>query len=271
MKTARASRRSPRKSGTVQSVERAFDILYAFSLDQPQLSAADLGKRLGLSRPTVYRLLDTLISKGIVRRVGKPQNFALDIGVAKLAHVWFGQVDSINASRPIATAVRDDMKETVAVFVLQGTQRLCVVEARSHHPLSVTRGVGHFAPAWSGASGKAILAHVDEQTLRAVLAKLPTEVTEEKLRRELASVRRNGFAISRGEIYVGAVGVAAPFFDYMGYVAGSLGVFAPEARFGRENIEIASARVRQACAQLSTELGNVSNPRAAIGRDAIAV
>lgn len=256
MKTRRKGRLDVR-GGTVQSVERAFDILQAFSNDEPQLTAADLGKRLGLSRPTVYRLLGTLIHKGLVRTVGKPQTFTLDVGVARLAHVWFAQVDAINAARPIAAAVREDLKETVAVFVLRGDQRLCVLEARSHHPLSVTRGVGDLAPVWTGASGKSLLAHVPEATLATIFSNLPASVDVDKLRSELEAVRRNGFAVSRGEIYLGAVGVASPFFDYMGNVAGSLGVFAPEARFGQDAVDRAVDRIGKACAQLSSDLGYV--------------
>jgi DNA-binding IclR family transcriptional regulator len=127
----------------------------------------------------------------------------------------------------------------------------------------VTRGVGDLAPAWTGASGKAILAHVSEATLKSVLHHLPAGVDEKTLRAELESVRRKGIAVSRGEIYVGAVGMAAPFFDYIGNVAGSMGVFAPEARFGSDSINKARKRVRKGCQQLSAALGDVAAAREA--------
>ena len=55
------------KSGeSVRAVERALDVLAAFGPGGGDLLAADIAKLVGLSRPTLYRLLNTLEKKGFV-------------------------------------------------------------------------------------------------------------------------------------------------------------------------------------------------------------
>ena len=56
-------------SGTksIRAVERAMDVLKCFGPETPTLSVTDLQRRLGLSRPTLYRLLHTLEGKGMIR------------------------------------------------------------------------------------------------------------------------------------------------------------------------------------------------------------
>ena len=61
----------------VRAVERALDILKAFSVNEHELSAAQLLERVPLSRPTLYRLLQTLVHSGFVVSSGDPQRFRL--------------------------------------------------------------------------------------------------------------------------------------------------------------------------------------------------
>ena len=71
----------------VRAVERALDILKAFSVNDHELSAAQLLQRVQLSRPTLYRLLQTLVQSGFVVSVGEPQKFRLGPAVGQLTHV----------------------------------------------------------------------------------------------------------------------------------------------------------------------------------------
>lgn len=249
-----------REGGTVQSVDRAFDILNSFSPEEPLLSVADLRAKLGLSRPTVYRLLETLVRNGVIRAVGKPQKFALDVGVAKLAHTWFSQVDAVKAARDVVDDLRERTSESIAVFVKQGDSRLCILDSPSRYALSVTRGVGEIGPIWMGASGRAIFAHMTSSDAEGLFQRLPATVDKATLGKELENIRKAGVAFSRNEIQGGAAGVAAPFFDYRGDVAGSLGIFGPEARLDDEALKISADLVRHAAHKVSLGLGHIPAP-----------
>jgi DNA-binding IclR family transcriptional regulator len=85
----------------VRAVERALDVLAAFSPGDGELLVADLVKRVGLSRPTLYRLLHTLEKKGYVAASGEPQRFRLGPAAARLAHAWGRTLDLSDIAKPV--------------------------------------------------------------------------------------------------------------------------------------------------------------------------
>lgn len=137
----------------------------------------------------------------------------------------------------------------------QGNLRLCVAELASPQPLSFKRGVGYTERIARGATGRAILAFSGNtpQELRRYLQ--GTGVQYKDLDAELAQTRKRGFAISRSELIEGAVAIATPFFDRSGCVAGSIGVFGPEARLtAARQVKIAKLLMNDAM-ELSQALG----------------
>ncbi|MCC6888221.1 MAG: IclR family transcriptional regulator [Hyphomicrobiales bacterium] len=240
---------------SVRAVERAIDILQCFSPHKPWMSVLEIQRKVPLSRPTLYRLLQTLAAKGLIRIEGEPQRFALDYAVGALAHSWMAGLDVIGVARPILERLRAETGETAALFVRRGALRQCVLELTSPHVLAMSRGVGETDHLWRGASGKAILAFLDENEIAAVLRALK-DTDAKRLAADLARMRKDPMAISRGEVFVGAIAIAAPYFDHAGRVAGSLGVFGPQARLDAQ-WETRSARVVAKCAaELSTALGH---------------
>lgn len=243
------------KMKNVRAVERAIEILEAFSEGRSVMSVLEIQKQVGLSRPTVYRLIETLAAKGLIRAHGTPQRFSLDYGVARLAQSWLSGLDPVTAARPILGRLHSETSETVALMVVREQQSLCVLEFPSPHVLAVSRGIGPMGHLARGASGKAILAFLDEKSIEAALRTLPKGIDKSALLEDLAKVRRDKLRISRGEVFAGAVSVAAPYFDHLNAVAGSLGVFAPEVRVDEDWIARTAKRVRAAADELSAALG----------------
>src|SRR3982751_6082691 len=86
---------------TVRAVDRAIAILQCFTDDKPALSVLEIQKRVGLSRTTLYRLLQTLAASGLIKAEGDPQRFRLAHGVMELAHVWLAGLDKVDVARPV--------------------------------------------------------------------------------------------------------------------------------------------------------------------------
>ena len=227
------------KNEGVRAVDRALQVLLAFEAGDGGLSVADLLGRVDLSRPTLYRLLRTLEGNAFVVGSGEPRRYRLGPAIARLVHAWSGSQDLAALAQPIMRLVWEETRETVAVFVPEGLYRVCIAEMPSPEALSFKRGIGYREKLIRGASGRAILAYGQDEP------------------RELAQVRKRGFAVSRNELIAGAVAVAAPFFDGASRVAGSIGVFGPEVRMQEARVErYGKLLVRQAHA-LSRALGMV--------------
>lgn len=249
-------------SESVRAVDRALDILMAFTDNDYELSVAELLKRVDLSRPTLYRLLYTLEKSGFVASVGEPQKFRLGPSVAHLAHVWTTSLDIGEIAQPFLHRIREKTGETVALLVPQGKYRLCIAELPSMQPLSFKRGVGYRERVALGASGRAILAHQpdDLDKLREYAA--DAGVDQDKFANELELIRRRGYAVSKDELIQGAVAVAAPYFGSGGQIAGSIAVFGPGVRMHASQIETYGKLLLQEGLALSRALGYTPSEKA---------
>jgi IclR family acetate operon transcriptional repressor len=240
---------------SVRAVDRALEILLAFTARDGELTVSEIVKRVDLSRPTLYRLLRTLEGNRFLVSTGDPQRFRLGPSVAQLANAWSGRYDLGAIAQPMMRRVWEKTGETVALFVPEGSLRLCVAEMPSPQALSFKRGVGYREKLVLGASGRAILAHTgdSQETLRTHAAGSP--IDRRKYAQELGRVRTRGYAVSESELIQGAVAIAAPFFNGAGEVAGSIGIFGPSVRLGAAQIEkFGRLLVREARA-LSKALG----------------
>ena len=226
---------------TIRSVERAIDVLCCFDRQSPELSVTDLQKRLGLSRPTLYRILATLEAKGLIRSFGEPQRFELGVGANRLASSWIGQDAFVRTARPVLQRLWEETDETIALFVIGGDdEKICIEELPSRQALTFSRGVGFTEKLDVGASGKSMLAFVPGAPDDPLLVK----------------IRRDGYSVSEGEIIEGAVSIAAPVFGSDGRVAGGVCLFGPEVRMTAANRNRNIARVCAAAEDISRSLGH---------------
>ena len=243
------------KSDNVRAVGRALEILLAFTPSDFELTPSELLKRVDLSRPTLYRLLYTLQESGFLESVGEPQKFRLGPAVAQLAHVWSSNLDISALAEPILRKIWEQTSETVALFLPQGENRLCVAELPSPQPLNFKRGVGYTVRIARGATGRAILAFMDVSPQEMKNYLKGTDLNLKELEADLAKTRKAGYATSHNELISGAVAVAVPVFNGQGKVAGSIGVFGPEVRLDKKAVDRIHKILMTEAKQLSKLLG----------------
>lgn len=241
-----------KEQDSVRAVDRALDILLAFRPGESRISATELLRRVDLSRPTLYRLLRTLEQRGFVASSGEPQRFSLGPAVAQLSQAWSSGNDITELARPVIQKLWEETGETVALLMHSGRDRVCVAELPSSQPLSFRRGVGHRENITLGASGRAIIAFAPNQAM--YLDLLPAE-RRQAYEVELQRIRSDGYAVSREELIVGAIAMAAPVFMAGQQVVGSLAVYGPSVRIGEKQISHISELLLQASTQLSQSLG----------------
>ena len=114
---ADAAADTDKSEGGVRAVQRALDILLAFKPGDDGLLVAELLKRVDLSRPTLYRLLDTLDAKGFLSSQGEPQRFRLGPAVAQLAHAWSAGTSYETVAQPMMRRLWETTRETVSLHV----------------------------------------------------------------------------------------------------------------------------------------------------------
>ncbi|MBI2563086.1 MAG: IclR family transcriptional regulator, partial [candidate division NC10 bacterium] len=110
--------------------------------------------------------------------------------------------------------------------------------------LRVAPETGRVLPLHAGASVQVLLAFLpDDEQRRMLDAPLkrftPHTLTDPgKLLRRLRTITRQGYAVSRGEAYAGAMGIAAPILDADGRTIASLAVSGPVQRMAQKRAAI---------------------------------
>jgi DNA-binding IclR family transcriptional regulator len=114
----------------------------------------------------------------------------------------------------------------------------------------------------AGASSKAILAFLPRGRWREAVGRGPlsaftakTITSRQELWQECERIRVLRRAESDEEVLAGARGVAAPFFDERGMVAGSIAVAGPRQRFHGKAFRLAAESVTREAQALSRALG----------------
>ncbi len=211
----------------VQSVERAVALLELLGRAGRPLTAVELAAASSLPRPTVYRLLQTLATHGMIS--ASDHRFAIGPRVLWLAGQRLEQIELRAAGRPVLLELRDRTGETAHLGVLEQGQVVYIDKTEAPGPMRMASAIGKIMPAHSTALGKAMLAHLPAGEVAAVLdlwglpRRTPRTITDRRrFAAELAAVRARGYAVDNVENEEGVRCVAAPIFDHAGRVAGAV-------------------------------------------------
>ena len=200
----------------IQVLDRAVAVLDTVAQNGPS-SLADLQDATGLARPTAYRIAVALERHGVLAR-GDDGRFFLGHRLAAWGAVAGRGLP--DAARPVLARLADETGESAQLYVREGDQRVCIAVHERPSGLRDTVPLGARLRLDRGSGGKVLLAWATDTT--------GFDVAE----RELASVRRRGFAASVGEREAGVASVSAPVFGGPGAVVAAIGVSGPIDRLG---------------------------------------
>jgi DNA-binding IclR family transcriptional regulator len=200
-----------------------------FDEEKPALPLQEIAARAGLPKATAFRLLSTLVETGYVLQLPN-QDYCLSHKLMRLAAVAQRTFSIRDIARGIMLEVVSETGETVDLSVLNGTNRVCVDVLESPHPLKSIIRPGETVALGRGASGKLLLAYNEDALLAQVLADSGT-LDREALARNLESIRKQGFAHSRGERLEGVEAISVPLPDHTGQVPYCLTLTGPSFRF----------------------------------------
>src|SRR3569832_1883450 len=128
-------------NAAIEPVLRAFSVLEALSANPDHASLAALAAATELPKPTVVRLLDTLIAAGYVRRVSRREGYVLAERVTRLSGGFRHSDATVEAARPFLSALTAQFKWPVGLATLDRDAML------------VRRGAGRGGPGAAGAGG----------------------------------------------------------------------------------------------------------------------
>ncbi|MDR0489249.1 MAG: IclR family transcriptional regulator [Propionibacteriaceae bacterium] len=220
------------ESAGISGIARALAVLSSFQSRDKELSAAELARRVGFPRSTVYRLVGELTELGALEQT-PDGHYRLGSKVMELGSQAQYQRGLCESASPFLSDLALATRQATHLAVLDHHDVVFLDRIRPTVLAQRWTRPGGRLPASVTGAGKAILAFSPPEITDAILARgLPrltphSIIDEEQLRHELAKVRQTGVAFSRQEHSVGISCIGAPIFGEKKRVLGAVSVSGP--------------------------------------------
>ena len=122
------------KDNSVQSIERALDIIEALADYHDGLGVTEIATRIGLNKSTVHRILSTLMARGYVSKTDKG-TYRLGINLIEVVSCYINNLELQTEARPYVAQTTAELGLTSHLGVLDGNQ-VVYIEKWTYSPMS---------------------------------------------------------------------------------------------------------------------------------------
>ncbi|MFD7981958.1 IclR family transcriptional regulator [Kitasatospora indigofera] len=236
-------------------VERAFALLGAFSAHRRSIGLGELSRLTGIPKSSTLRLARTLVKLGVLER-SEEGDFVIGLRLWEIA-LLTPQVHGLRrAAMPYMEDLNQITRQHVLLAVREGHEAVLVERLSAHTAGPVLYEIGGRLPLHTTGVGMVLLAHADFGDQHAYLTDAALHAADgppaapNDLRRDLAAVRRDGYAVVTRATPAPVVSVAAPVRDADDAVVAALSVVVPQG----EDVRALTPAVRATARALSRVL-----------------
>lgn len=258
----------------LKTVEKALEILELLGTVGGDMGVTGIARRLGLPNSNVYRFLSTLQRRGYVEQSRESRKYHLGIKVLEVAGSIMAGMDLRRIARPCLEELAHQSQNTVHLAVFDNLDAVYVDKIDGPQALYLRSTIGERIPSYCTAVGKVLLACQPEEMIRQVIARglkrlTPYTVTDAgRLRRELDSIRGQGYAVNLRQRRIETFGVAAPVRDFSGQTAAAVGIAGPFSQATPDRIKVYVRLCVKAAQEISGRLGYKAVERGASAKQA---
>lgn len=250
-----------RGSEPVRAIAKACTLLDLLTEAKRPMSLSELTEASGWAKSTVYGLLCSMRSCGLVEQDAQNGRYALGIRL-------FEYGSAVSSTRNIIALAREPMEqlvktvnESASLSMLDRGETLVLSHAEADSGFHIVSETGAHLPSFCTAQGKVLLSALSDAAIRRIHETrfqpfTPHVIqTPDALVSEIQTVRERGYAIENGEFRIGVRGVAAPIKDHTGAIRYSIGLVGMFRRVDSDEFRQATAEVLKTAAAISDALG----------------
>ncbi len=252
---------------TIQSVQRAIQILNLFSLNTPSLGISEISRLLDINKGTVQGLIQTLFSEGFLLQDEETRKYRLGV---KIYELGITSVGSMEINLRSSTPAHDLAKRTgflVRIGIFDKDSAFVTLDAYPRSEPFLFRQIGPRTPLYCTALGRAILAFLDQDEFDAYFKKtklIPytpnTVIDKKELLKELEATRVRGYSINREEHIFGRAALGAPIFGRHKKLCASLCLVGnPNKILGKDLAHLAE-EIKRTTMEISMNMGYFPEP-----------
>jgi len=214
---------------TIQAVKRALDILSLFSPSRPSMGLAEISRLVGLPKPTVHGLVQTLLQEGYLSQDDQTRQYAVGLKVVELGSLFAGSLKINQVAGDLAQRMAVASGQHVRLAIWDNDTLLVTHNAFPSLDHLTYQQVGPRIPAYCSAVGKAVLSVLGDRELAVYLDRTPlqgftvnTITDRRKLEKCLRKAAGEGYATENQEFLLGISCVAVPIYGSSARVMGGI-------------------------------------------------
>lgn len=231
----------PSQVKTIQSVNRALDIMDALQGADGPLTLTELAELLKLNKTTVFHLIKTLELRNYVAMDQKTSRYSLGLKVFRLGQAVEKKTAILTLALPLMRKIRDKYNETLHLGLFQESgdtiHATYVEKVETTNPIRLESRIGHPVPLHCTALGKLFLSFLSPERLSKVMGEEPftrytatTPTTYDVLVKELETSRSRGWFFDNQEFQDNVYCIAVPVLDGMGAIVAGISISMPARR-----------------------------------------
>jgi DNA-binding IclR family transcriptional regulator len=235
----------------VKSADRTLEVLEVLASSPQRRALGELARHLGIPKSSLHGILRTMAQRGWVETDATGTRFGLGMRALQVGAAYLDADDAVGLVAGVLDELAAEFGETVHLGRLDGRHVVYLAKRESVHPLRLFSAIGRRLPAHATALGKVLLAERSE-TPGELPALTPRTITSQPvLRRELAAIREQGYAVDHEENTDGIAcfAVAVPHHTPP---TDAISISVPVARLKPGTEEAIVAALKRAAVQLRT-------------------
>ena len=243
----------------IPNLQNACSVLRLLGEQSSGATQSELQEILGMPRATIFRILTTLRLEGFARKEGT--KYFLGYAMAQFAIKSLSSFSLKDIAKPVLERLANTVGETAHLAVPSGAHSLIIDVADSPNPILVSSREGALAEIYCSSTGKIFLAHTSSESLDRILEGLElkartsnTHTSLESLKKDLALIRDQGYAIDEEEYFEEVRCLAAPIHDSSQEVIAAIGITGTKSRFSKDRTDEVSDIVMAAAREVEISL-----------------
>ena len=246
----------------MDSVKSVLRIIEAVATS-PEIGVSDLARHLQQPKTTVQRGLMTLHEAGWIRPTNEPRRrWKITSKLFMLSRSAETEARLRRAALPVMQELRDETQETTHLMVREERHLVLIERVDSPLALRTVRDLGSRSPLHTSANGKAFLAQLTAREQEDYLSGKLSALTEnsktdpDSIRKDIAQIRKLGYATNIGELDLHVHAVAAPIVSQEGRPLAALSISCPASRLPIDKMPFFGEKVMAAARNISQLLVN---------------
>lgn len=223
--------------GQVPAATRTLRVLRYLATQPDPVPLDRIARAVDLPRSTAYHLINAMIEEGFVAHLADDRCYGLGVAAYEVGTGYARQAPLQRIARRPLAALVDQIGQSAHLAVPHGRDVLYVLEERGLGRPPLVTDVGVRLPAHLTASGRAILAALPPNQVRALFPDRDAFVsrhdigpaTLSALRVVLSETKQRGYASEDGEITPGFASVAVAVLDHNRVPIAAVAVTYPSA------------------------------------------